>query len=141
MRGNRGRDTRPEWRVRRLVHARGLRYRVNQRPLPDHRLTADLVFTRIKIAVHIDGCYWHGCPEHHRVARTNAAFWSEKINGNRERDNRTQSILESAGWLSLRFWEHQDPQIVADQIYLAVLNRASNCGPGSTNSAIGAIGG
>lgn len=120
MQGNRSRDTKPELRVRRLVHALGLRYRVNQRPLPEHRLTADLVFTRAKIAVYIDGCYWHGCPEHHRAARTNATFWSTKIEGNRSRDKRTQAILETAGWRCLRFWEHEDPQIVANKVYSAV---------------------
>lgn len=120
MRGNCGRDTKPELRVRRLVHARGLRYRVNQRPLPEHRLTADLVFTRAKIAVYIDGCYWHGCPEHHRAARTNAAFWAEKVESTRARDERTQQLLAAAGWLCLRFWEHEDPRTVANQIYAAV---------------------
>lgn len=86
MRANRRRDTKPELAVRRLVHAAGLRYRVDIAPLPDQkRLRADLVFTRARVAVFIDGCFWHGCPEHHTVAKTNAAFWSSKVTGNRER--------------------------------------------------------
>ena len=84
MRGNRSRDTRAELAVRRLVHAAGLRYRVNERPLPESRRTADLVFTGRRIAVFIDGCYWHGCPEHYTAPKTNAVFWREKMLRNRE---------------------------------------------------------
>ena len=71
MQGNRRRDTTPEMAVRRLVHAAGLRYRVDAKPLPDLNRRADLVFTRAKVAVFIDGCYWHGCPEHGTTSRTN----------------------------------------------------------------------
>ena len=71
MRGNQRRDTVPEMAIRRAVHARGLRYRVDSRPIPDLNRRADLVFTRAKVAVFVDGCYWHGCPEHGTVARTN----------------------------------------------------------------------
>ncbi len=83
MRGNRSRDTAPELVVRRLVHAMGLRYRVHTRPLPGLRRTADLVFTRQRVAVFIDGCFWHGCPEHHRQPGANSAYWSEKVARNR----------------------------------------------------------
>lgn len=77
MRGNRRRDTQPELLVRRLVHAAGLRYRVDFAPLPDRRrLRADLVFIRARVAVFVDGCFWHGCPDHHRPAKTNASFWT-----------------------------------------------------------------
>ncbi len=82
MLGNRSRDTQPELAVRRLVHAAGLRYRVDYAPLRDRlRLRADIVFTRAKVAVFVDGCFWHGCPEHHTGAKTNAEFWSAKVTG------------------------------------------------------------
>lgn len=123
MRGNRRRDTRPELAVRRLVHAAGLRYRVDFPPLPDRpRLRADLVFSRVRVAVFIDGCYWHGCPEHYRPASRNAAFWSRKIAANRERDTRTNETLEAAGWTVLRFWEHEDPKNIATEISQIVRN-------------------
>ena len=121
MRANRRRDTKPELAVRKLVHASGLRYRVDYAPLSEHRrLTADLVFTRAKIAVFIDGCFWHGCPEHHTVARTNAEFWAAKVSGNRDRDARVTSLLSEAGWTVLRFWEHEDPAAAADRVEATV---------------------
>ena len=118
MRGNRSRDTSPELRVRSLVHRRGLRYRVAQRPIPTLRRTADLVFRRAKVAVFIDGCFWHGCPEHFKQPSTNSAYWREKIEGNRLRDQETDVLLAEAGWEALRFWEHEDPEEVANAIQL-----------------------
>nr|WP_046283373.1 very short patch repair endonuclease [Mycobacterium sp. UM_NZ2] len=124
MLANRRRDTGPEIAVRRLVHAAGLRYRVDHPPLADfRRLRADLVFTAAKVAVFVDGCFWHGCPEHHRPARTNAAFWSGKIESNRQRDARMDALLDDAGWTVLRFWEHENPQEAAYRIVMAVQAR------------------
>ncbi|SHI50609.1 DNA mismatch endonuclease, patch repair protein [Nocardiopsis flavescens] len=120
MRANRGRDTGPELAVRRLVHAAGLRYRVSARPLPDLRRTADLVFTRRRIAVFVDGCFWHGCPEHHTRARTNADYWAEKVRANRERDADTDRRLARAGWTVLRIWEHEGADAAAQRIVAAV---------------------
>ena len=120
MRGNRSRDTSPELRVRSLVHRRGLRYRVAQRPIPTLRRTADLVFRRAKVAVFIDGCYWHGCPEHYKQPSTNTAYWRDKIEGNRRRDQETDELLAQAGWEVLRFWEHEDEDEVADAVCVAV---------------------
>lgn len=120
MQGNRSRDTAPELAVRRLVHAMGLRYRVNARPLPKLCRTADLVFTRQRIAVFIDGCYWHGCPEHHRLPRANADYWSAKVRRNRARDAATDETLSAAGWAVLRFWEHERPAEVAEAVRRAV---------------------
>lgn len=116
MKGNRGRDTKAELAVRRLVHATGLRYRVNARPEPDLRRTADLLFTRAHVAVFIDGCYWHGCPEHFNMPATNLDYWSTKIGRNQARDLETTSRLEQKGWLVLRFWEHETPSSVAERI-------------------------
>ncbi|MGW5703486.1 very short patch repair endonuclease [Amycolatopsis japonica] len=120
MRGNRGRDTRPERLLRTQLHARGLRYRVSARPLPNLRRTADIVFPKAKIAVFVDGCYWHGCPDHHRQAKTNAQFWKTKIADNKRRDSETNSILKENGWTVLRFWEHEDVTQVADQISMTL---------------------
>jgi DNA mismatch endonuclease, patch repair protein len=120
MRANRGRDTGPELAVRRALHAMGLRYRVDH-PLPfDRRRRADIAFTRVRVAVFIDGCFWHGCPEHGTTPRTNSRFWSEKIARNRERDADTTERLSAAGWAAMRFWEHEDPAAVVVQIYRAV---------------------
>ncbi len=120
MQGNRGRDTRPEIAVRKLVHAMGLRYRVNAQPLPKLRRTADLVFSRRKVAVFIDGCFWHGCPAHHRLPTTNTDYWTAKVHRNRQRDVTTSEALAAAGWTVLRFWAHQPPAEVAEAIRVAV---------------------
>lgn len=120
MRGNRRRDTKPEMAVRRLAHARGLRYRVDARPIPGLNRRADLVFTRAKVAVMIDGCYWHGCPEHGTRAKTNAEYWGPKIARNIERDRETTSLLEADGWTVIRAWEHEDPGEVCARIVHAV---------------------
>ncbi|TFD91226.1 very short patch repair endonuclease [Cryobacterium serini] len=120
MQGNKARDTSPELAVRRLLHAKGLRYRVNVRPLPDLRRTADIVFTKQKIAVLIDGCFWHGCPEHYTRPAANREFWDAKVNRNRERDADTDRELEKAGWTVVRFWEHEAPTDVAESIRRAV---------------------
>ena len=106
--------------MRRLVHAAGMRYRVNHRPLPQLRRTADLVFTRRRIAVFIDGCYWHGCPKHHRQPAANADYWAAKVARNRARDADTDAALAAAGWTRLRFWEHEDPAAVAAAIVATV---------------------
>lgn len=120
MQGNRSRDTAPELQVRRAVHAMGLRYRVAHRPEPTLRRTADLVFTRARIAVFIDGCYWHGCPEHYIEPKRNVDYWRPKIERNRERDAETTAELTSRGWQVLRFWSHEDPLAVAEEIRAAV---------------------
>ncbi|XVX19053.1 very short patch repair endonuclease [Actinomycetota bacterium] len=120
MQSNKGRDTAPELAVRRLVHARGLRYRVSVRPEPTLRRTADLVFTRARVAVFIDGCFWHGCPEHRTHPRTNATYWADKIESNIARDLDTTARLGETGWTVLRFWQHEDPVAVAAAIERAV---------------------
>lgn len=123
MQANRGRDTAPELAVRRLLHAAGLRYRVDTRPLADLNRRADLVFTRAKVAVFVDGCFWHGCPDHHTVSRTNPEFWADKVRRNRERDSETDLLLEQAGWQVIRAWEHEDPQDVASFVEEALQAR------------------
>lgn len=115
----RRRDTGPERAVRSLLHARGLRYRVDLPiRLAGHRpIRPDIVFTRQRVAVFIDGCFWHGCPEHgQRTGIRNGAYWSPKIAGNAERDQRHTAALEAAGWTVLRFWEHEPPEVVAEKV-------------------------
>lgn len=123
MRGNRSRDTRPELALRSAVHALGLRYRVNARPIAEIRRTADLVFPGPKVAVFLDGCFWHGCADHHRPSTRNSDFWSEKIKANRERDAETDKLLTAAGWTVIRVWEHEQPQEAARRIAEVVLAR------------------
>jgi len=123
MRGNVGRDTVPELRVRRLLHAAGLRYRVDW-PLPfNRRRRADIAFTSTMIAVFIDGCFWHGCPTHYVAPSANAVYWVGKVTGNTARDRDTDEQLKAAGWIVLRFWEHEDPQAAALAVARAVTRR------------------
>lgn len=111
-----GRDTAPELEVRRLLHGRGRRYRVNYRPLSGLRRTVDIAFTRHRLAVLIDGCFWHGCPIHYVEPKTRTDFWRTKIAGNLARDAETDQRLRDAGWIVLRFWEHEDPAGVVTAI-------------------------
>jgi DNA mismatch endonuclease Vsr len=120
MRGNRGKNTRPELLLRSLLHRRGVRYRVDTRPIAEVRRRADLVFPSDRIAVFVDGCFWHGCPDHYRPATKNADFWREKINGNKARDAETNDMLAAAGWMVIRVWEHDDPTQAAARIEGAV---------------------
>ena len=98
MQGNRSRDTKPELAVRSAVHRRGLRFRVSARPQPEPPRTADLVLRKSRIAVFVDGCYWHGCPEHHTQPAANFEYWANKIARNIERDAETTACLQQAGW-------------------------------------------
>jgi DNA mismatch endonuclease (patch repair protein) len=123
MQSNKSRDTKPELALRRAAHASGLRYRVAFRPLKSVRRTADLVFTRAKVAVFLDGCFWHGCPDHHTKAKTNADYWEDKVRRNRERDLDTDRLLLEAGWEVVRVWEHEDPQEAALHVAAIVGSR------------------
>jgi len=120
MRSNKGRDTAPELALRRELHRRGYRFFVNRRPVTSLRRTADILFPTARIAVFVDGCFWHGCPEHHTVAKTNARFWASKVDENRVRDAKTNAELSQAGWEVIRIWEHvpieQAASLVAEAI-------------------------
>lgn len=98
------------------MHAVGLRYRVDYRPEPDVRTKPDIVFTRVKVAVYIDGCFWHGCPEHFIPPRNNAVWWREKIERNKARDLEATRALRDRGWRVVRHWEHEDPRQIADHV-------------------------
>lgn len=99
----RGRDTRPEQLLRRALWKVGLRYRLNYR-VPVGR--PDIVFPGARLAIFIDGCFWHGCPVHYVRPRTSREFWSRKLRENVERDIRQTRVLEGKGWKVERFWEH-----------------------------------
>lgn len=108
MQAQASRDTGPEMAIRRELHRRGFRYRLHRRPIPSLRRTADIVFGPTHVSVFVDGCFWHGCPEHgSRVPRTNDWYWPEKIERNRRRDLDTTAQLEEAGWAVVRVWEHE----------------------------------
>jgi DNA mismatch endonuclease (patch repair protein) len=113
MSGLRTAGTGPELELRRELHRRGLRFRVNARGLPGR---PDVVLTRARIAVFVDGCFWHGCPEHAVAPKANAAWWRSKLDANRARDERDTSALDANGWLVIRAWEHESPQAVAAEV-------------------------
>ncbi|MFG2592886.1 very short patch repair endonuclease [Streptomyces sp. NPDC048438] len=114
------RDTAPEVAVRKLLHASGYRYRLNERVPHMSRRTIDIAFTRAKVAVFLDGCFWHGCPEHATQPKSNAEWWRQKLDRNMARDVETTEHLTAAGWTVLRFWEHEAPLRVAEQVAKAV---------------------
>ena len=122
MIANRGRDTGPELAVRRILHSQGLRYRVNTPPVKGVRRSADIVFTKAKLAVFIDGCFWHGCPQHYQRPGINQTYWDAKVQANSARDRNTDEVLGSHGWTVLRVWEHDvraDPIAVGTRIRAA----------------------
>lgn len=116
-------DTAAELAVRRLLHAAGLRYRIEY-PVPGMaRRRIDVAFTRAKVAVLIDGCFWHGCPEHATHPKSNAEWWRKKLDRNMARDKETTEHLTAEGWMVLRFWEHEAPEEVAVQVGVTVQRR------------------
>lgn len=116
-------DTGPEVALRRALHGRGLRFRLHRKLLPNLRRTADIVFGPSRVAVFVDGCFWHGCPEHYVAPVSNAGYWKPKIERNRERDKETARLLSDAGWLVVRVWEHDDVDTAAESIAEAVRTR------------------
>ncbi|MCJ0894138.1 very short patch repair endonuclease [Rhodococcus sp. ARC_M5] len=110
------RDTKPEVALRRALHRRGLRYFVDRAPLKGMRRRADLVFPKRKVAVYVDGCFWHSCPVHATKPRNNAQWWADKLAANVARDRDTDEKLLAEGWRVVRIWEHEDPAIAADRV-------------------------
>lgn len=109
-------DTAPELALRRELHRAGLRYFVDRPPIKGQRRRADVVFPRLRIAVYVDGCFWHRCPEHATDPKNNAQWWADKLAGNVARDQATDIALTAAGWAVVRVWEHEDPQAAAERI-------------------------
>lgn len=123
MSRTRRRDTKPELELRRALHARGLRFRVDRSVLADRRRRPDIVFGPARVVVFVDGCFWHGCPEHATWPASNPDFWREKIETNRLRDRDTDERLAAEGWEVVRVWEHEEPTAAADRIERLVRQR------------------
>ncbi len=116
MRRARRRDTAPEIALRKILHAGGYRYRVAY-PVPgQRRRTIDVAFTRQKLAVFVDGCFWHGCPQHGTAPRANSEWWRRKFDANLARDRDTDQLLRARRWTVLRIWEHEDPHVAAAKV-------------------------
>lgn len=125
MRTIRQTGTSAELAVRRALYARGLRYRVDVRPSRVIATRADIVFKRQRIAVFIDGCFWHRCPVHATYPKSNSVWWASKLAANVERDRQNSRLLEKEGWLVLRFWGHELPSDVSEAIANALGARAA----------------
>lgn len=122
MRSNRPRDTRPEVALRSALHAAGLRFRKHYRPVTGSRCEVDVAFTRRRVVVLLDGCFWHGCPEHATRPATHGEWWAAKLDRNQARDRENDAMLTEAGWTVLRFWEHERTEDVVASV-AAVLAR------------------
>src|SRR5688572_8964342 len=120
MQAVRRRDTPPELAIRSVLYSRGLRYRVDYAPLASVRRKADIVFTKMRVAVFVDGCFWHACPEHATWPKVNAEWWRAKIEGNRRRDEDTDHKLSEAGWTVVRVWAHEESLLAVERILTAV---------------------
>ncbi len=121
MARQRTRDTAPEVALRSILHGRGLRYRLD-RPLPGlPRRRADITFGRQRVAVFVDGCFWHACPEHGTWPKRNDEWWAAKIRRNTERDRETDAHLQACGWKVIRVWEHESADEAADRVEGAIL--------------------
>ena len=116
------RDTAPELALRRELHARGRRFFVDRRISGRTRARADLVFPRARVAVFVDGCFWHWCEEHAHLPKANAELWRAKLLANRQRDASHDAVLRSEGWAVIRVWEHEDVERAADLVEV-VLDR------------------
>jgi DNA mismatch endonuclease, patch repair protein len=117
----RRRDTTPEMRLRSLLHGAGLRFRVDHPIVGLPRRRADIVFPRARVAVFVDGCFWHGCADHYVPPKNNASWWQEKIATNRQRDAETDVVLDRLGWTVIRAWEHEPADLAADRIKAAMM--------------------
>jgi DNA mismatch endonuclease, patch repair protein len=116
--------TDPEMRIRRALHRAGWRYRVNHAVVEgDRRRRADIAFVRLRVAVFVDGCFWHGCPEHGTTPRSNEAWWRSKISANQRRDRDTDSRLRDQGWVVVRVWEHEEVDSAVSRIVEALQSR------------------
>jgi DNA mismatch endonuclease (patch repair protein) len=127
MKSQQRRDTKPETALRSELWRRGLRYRVDFKAV-GRRRRVDIAFTRAKVAVFVDGCFWHRCPEHGSLPKANHAWWRQKLEANERRDRDTDRELIEAQWLIIRVWEHEDPIEAADRVEAAVRARGSSGG-------------
>ena len=133
MSRQRRQDTAPEQALRHELHRMGMRYYVHRRPLAMLRRQADIIFPRARVAVFVDGCFWHACPDHGTVPKVNRWYWAEKIGRNRVRDVDTDRHLVEAGWTSVRVWEHEPPIEAARRIERIVSQRRPASGQETTH--------
>ena len=124
MRRQKSLDTAMEISLRRKLFSRGLRYRIHRQLVSGTRRQVDLAFMRARVAVFLDGCFWHGCPQHGTIPRANREWWERKLRSNIERDKDTDRRLAQAGWLVVRVWEHEDLEDAAIRVEKAVRERA-----------------
>jgi DNA mismatch endonuclease (patch repair protein) len=127
MRRVRRRDTDCELALRKILFARGLRYRVDWKP-PGIRSKVDVAFVGQRLAVFVDGCFWHGCPIHATAPKSNVEWWRAKLAGNQARDQRVTRALRDAGWLVMRFWSHVDPVAAASEISATLSKTTGSAG-------------
>ncbi|MEV4633551.1 very short patch repair endonuclease [Rhodococcus coprophilus] len=121
MRANRRVDSKPEVRLRKALHGRGLRFRKDYRmDIGGVRVRPDIVFTRRKVAVFVDGCFWHVCPLHGRQPTRNEWYWTPKLSRNVERDRVADEVLTEAGWTVVRIWEHETPDTAIKTVVAAL---------------------
>lgn len=116
MVANRGKDTTPELRLRSLLYAAGLRFRVDCRPVAGLRTRADAVIRRLHLAIFVDGCFWHACPKHGSLPKLNRRFWMQKFLANRRRDAAANRRLRALGWRVIRVWEHESMERAVKRI-------------------------
>ncbi|MFG1617999.1 very short patch repair endonuclease [Nonomuraea wenchangensis] len=136
MQANRRSDTKPEVALRSALHRMGFRYRKDLRlDLGEVKVRPDIVFTAKKVAVFVDGCFWHVCPEHGRQPTTNEWYWTPKLRRNMERDQRVNSALEAAGWQVVRLWEHETLTTAVETVVAAVQPDAEHTSETSATSA------
>ncbi|WP_093402253.1 very short patch repair endonuclease [Micromonospora sediminimaris] len=126
MKSNKSANTKPELALRRQLFHRGLRYRVGHRiSLPERTVRPDIVFTRRKVAIFVDGCFWHGCPLHCRMPSDPSGYWHYKIDRNRRRDAEVNELLRAAGWTVYRVWEHESATDAAEKIHSSLVRAVS----------------
>lgn len=123
MRSVRQRDTKKEIEIRSALHRLGMRFRIQVAPLEGYRRKADIVFPGERVAIFVDGCFWHGCPMHRSLPKSNAEWWKAKLEDNVRRDADTNRRLCEAGWQVLRFWEHEDAIVAAQEVARIVKER------------------
>jgi DNA mismatch endonuclease (patch repair protein) len=136
MIGNRRRDTSPELKLRSALHARGWRFRVDLRiDASGAKPRPDVVFTRRRVAVFVDGCFWHGCPDHSKVPKSNVDYWRPKLARNAARDRLNDAALRADGWTVVRVWEHEPIDSAVAAVEAALGRRSTPSGHSGSSSA------
>lgn len=125
MKANRSRNTSPEVRLRSMLHASGLRYRIHYKVAWDtsRRVTIDVAFPKLKVAIFVDGCFWHGCVQHRTIPKANRDYWAPKIEGTLARDHEISIALERIGWAVLHVWEHEDVGTACERIRKVIVDK------------------